>query len=141
MSPVIIDYLTLMAGDRGEGMYEKGKGISEDVRALSYKYNSSMFSAIQANREGTESKMPHLHHMSESMGVAHTADFVAPIWREEEDVETNTIRGAIAKNRMGENFGMCMFETDFAKMKILNKMKYLKGRKKNLKKFKLQLKG
>jgi hypothetical protein len=100
-----------------------------------------MFSAIQANREGTESKMPHLHHMSESMGVAHTADFVAPIWREEEDVETNTIRGAIAKNRMGENFGMCMFETDFAKMKILQQDEVFEGEEEEFEKVQAAIEG
>jgi replicative DNA helicase len=141
MGPVMLDYLTLMAGDRGEGMYEKGKGIAEDVRALSYKFNSSMFSAIQANREGTENKMPHLHHMSESMGVAHTADFVMPIWREEEDIETNTIRGGIAKNRMGENFGMCMFETDFAKMKILQQEEVFEGEEEEFEKVQTAIEG
>jgi len=46
------------------------------------------------------------------MGIAHTADFMASIWREEEDFETNTLRTGIIKNRIGENFGVKMLELD-----------------------------
>src|SRR5690606_11250658 len=55
---------------------------------------------------------PKLDNTSESMGIAHTADFIMSIWVAEEDVETNTIRGGILKNRVGKNFGVQLFELD-----------------------------
>lgn len=106
---VIIDYMTLMRGE-GDNSYEKGKKLAEDLRALTYKYKVSFLTAIQANREGTDNKMPKLNNASESMGIVHTADFVMSIWEEAEDVETQTKRAGIVKSRFGENFGVKLFE-------------------------------
>jgi replicative DNA helicase len=109
---VFLDYITLMRAVGASGMYEAGKRLAEDVRALSYKYEVSFVSVIQANRSGVSGQQPKLDNTSESMGIAHTADFMASIWREEEDFETNTLRTGIIKNRIGENFGVKMLELD-----------------------------
>jgi len=109
---VFLDYITLMRSTNTNGLYEAGKRLAEDVRALSYKYNVSFVSVIQANRSGVSGNQPKLDNTSESMGIAHTSDFMASIWREEEDAETNTIRTGIIKNRIGENFGTKMLELD-----------------------------
>jgi replicative DNA helicase len=109
---VFLDYITLMRATNASGLYEAGKRLAEDVRALSYKYGVSFVTVIQANRSGVTNNQPKLDNTSESMGIAHTADFMASIWREEEDHETSTIRTGIIKNRIGENFGTRMLELD-----------------------------
>jgi replicative DNA helicase len=109
---VYLDYITLMKAVGTNNLYEAGKRLAEDVRALSYKYEVSFVSVLQANRNGVSGQQPKLDNTSESMGIAHTADFMASIWREEEDFETNTLRTGIIKNRIGENFGTQMLELD-----------------------------
>lgn len=116
-----------MSSSRGDGMYERGKHLAEDLRALTYKYETPIITALQSNREGTNDKMPRLNNMSESMGIGHTADFIFAIWREEEDVETDTTRGSVIKNRFGENFGGCLFETEYSKMKIKQQNEIFEG--------------
>ena len=109
---VYLDYITLMKATGTNNLYEAGKRLAEDVRALSYKYEVSFVTVLQANRTGVSGQQPKLDNTSESMGIAHTADFMASIWREEEDFETNTLRTGILKNRVGENFGTQMLELD-----------------------------
>jgi len=109
---VYLDYITLMKAVGVSNLYEAGKRLAEDIRALSYKYEVSFVSVLQANRSGVSGQEPKLDNTSESMGIAHTADFMASIWREEDDFETNTLRTGILKNRVGENFGTQMLELD-----------------------------
>lgn len=109
---VFIDYLTLLRATTGDNSYERGKFLAEDLRALSYKYEVSFVSPIQANREGTDNKMPQLNNASESMAIVQTADFAMSIWEEKEDFETFTKRAGIIKNRFGENHGVKLFEFD-----------------------------
>ena len=115
---VFLDYITLMRAEGVVGMYEGGKKLAEDIRALSYKYGVSFVTVIQANRGGVGGEQPQLDNTSESMGIAHTADFIASIWRTEEDIETNTLRLGILKNRVGENFGVQMLELDTRYLKL-----------------------
>jgi replicative DNA helicase len=107
---VYLDYITLMRVEENNGMYENGKRLAEDLRALTYKHSVSFVTVLQANRAGVAGEMPKLDNTSESMGIAHTADFIGVIWRTDEDVETNTLRMGIVKNRIGENFGTIMLE-------------------------------
>lgn len=115
---VFLDYITLMRVMNSSGLYESGKKLAEDVRALSYKYGVSFVTPLQANRGGVDGGQPKLDNTSESMGIAHTADFIVSIWRTEDDVETNTLRMGVIKNRIGENFGTQLFElnTDYLRL-------------------------
>jgi replicative DNA helicase len=115
---VFLDYITLLKSSVDSGLYEKGKQLSEDLRALSYKHGVSFVTVIQANRSGSKEGQPKLDNTSESMGIAHTADFIASIWREEEDVETNTLRIGVLKNRIGKNYGVQVLEMSDVNLKL-----------------------
>ena len=99
---IIIDYLNLIAApEKGKNSYESVKAITEHVRAMSYTFECPVISATQTNRSGYGEENPGLETMSESMGLAHTADAQFSIWSNPEDKELGQINLGVAKNRFG----------------------------------------
>lgn len=97
---IIIDYLNLFDGP-GSNMYEKIKAIAEQVRALSYVFSVPVISATQQNRTASGKEMAGLNSVSESSGIAMTADVILEIFQNEEDTIGNFYRLGFAKNRYG----------------------------------------
>ena len=96
---LVIDYLGLLKASSGDNSYEHGKVTAEEVRALTYYFNIPVVSAVQTNREGMEN--PTLDTISESLGVAFTADVVWSIYQDEGDLELGIIKVRNIKNRLG----------------------------------------
>lgn len=74
---VVLDYLNLCNNWRlknSENMYINVKHICEDFRACCKRTASSGFTATQLNRSGIGNSRLTMTNLSESMGVAHTAD-------------------------------------------------------------------
>lgn len=109
---IVLDYLNLMEATSGDNSYSEVKGITEQLRALTYVFRCPIFSATQVNREGYDGK-PELENTSESMGLAHTADVILPIWQESGDKELGVLKMGITKNRFGPNFGATTFRIDY----------------------------
>ena len=61
---------------------------------------------------------PGLETISESMGLAATADCIMSIWQEEEDAELGIIRLGIMKNRFGPNFGTIGMRVDYSTLTL-----------------------
>jgi hypothetical protein len=61
-------------------MYKDGLSVSEELRALSYKYKVPFLSAVQSNSEGMANESIDMQHVSESRGIVHTADFLSAIY-------------------------------------------------------------
>ena len=81
---IIIDYINLLKPVTDKStMYENIKSIAEDIRALSYIFTCPIITATQLNRDGLNTANPGMDATSESMGLAHTADFMASIWSTE----------------------------------------------------------
>lgn len=113
-SLIVIDYLTLMKSTKKEnGMYEEGKSISEQVRALSYSFECPILSATQLNRSGAKAENPGMEKTSESIGVSFTVDAQFNIWSSDEDRACGLINMGIIKNRFGENFGTTRLRVDY----------------------------
>ena len=111
---IVLDYLNLLAPvDKGMNSYEGIKQITELVRALSYHFSCPVISATQANRAAYEQNNPGLETISESMGLAHTADAQFSIWTEEEDFELGIIHLGITKNRFGPRQCHTVLEIDY----------------------------
>lgn len=103
---VIVDYLNLvLANHRSESMYKDGLSVSEELRALSYKYKVPVISAVQSNSEGMANESIDMQHVSESRGIVHTADFLSAIYQKEEDRENGILCMRILKNRLGGRVG------------------------------------
>lgn len=111
---IIVDYLNLVLPNHGaDSMYKDGLSVSEELRALSYKFNVPVISAVQANSEGMNSEGLDMQHISESRGIAHTADFIGALFQKQDDRENGIIFMRLVKNRLGGQIGkICRFKMD-----------------------------
>ena len=98
---IVLDYLNLMHSTIGSNSYERIKNVTEQVRAMSYIFNCPIISATQLNRSGFDTENPDLATISESIGLAATADVIVSIYQNVEDRELGIIRLGMMKNRYG----------------------------------------
>ena len=115
---IVLDYINLLHCSIGNNSYERVKHASEQLRALSYTYNCPIVTATQINRSGINIENPGVEHISESIGLAATADCIFSIWQEEGDNELGVIRLGMVKNRYGQNFGSCVLAIDYSTLTL-----------------------
>jgi len=115
---VVLDYINLLHCPIGNNSYERVKHASEQVRALSYTYNCPFITATQVNRSGLNEQNPGVESISESIGLAATADCIMSIWQDEGDVDLGIIRMGMVKNRYGQNFGSCNMAIDYTTLTL-----------------------
>jgi replicative DNA helicase len=120
---LVIDYLGLLKASTGDNSYEQGKSTAEDLRALSYFFNIPIVSAIQTNREGMDN--PSLDTVSESLGVAFTADVVWSIHQEEGDQDLGIIKVGGIKNRVGPKHGATAMRIDYTTLSLSEEKDYI----------------
>lgn len=120
---LVIDYLGLINCVKGDNSYEQGKLVAEELRAMSYFFNMPVVSAIQTNREGMEN--PSLDTVSESLGVAFTADVVWSIHQEEGDQELGIIKVGGIKNRLGPKHGATAMRIDYTTLSLSEEKDYI----------------
>ena len=101
LDAIVLDYLNLMHSPVGNNSYERIKQVTEQVRAMSYLFNCPIISATQLNRAGFDTDNPDLATISESIGLAATADAIISIFQNEEDRGIGIIRLGMMKNRYG----------------------------------------
>jgi replicative DNA helicase len=101
LDAIVLDYLNLMHSPVGNNSYERIKHVTEQVRAMSYLFNCPIISATQLNRAGFDTDNPDLATISESIGLAATADAIISIFQNEEDRGIGVIRLGMMKNRYG----------------------------------------
>ena len=103
---IIVDYLNLVLPNKvSDSMFKDGLSVSEELRALSYKYNAPVISACQCNSEGMNSEEIDMQNISESRGIVHTVDFLAALYQTQEQREHGKIGFKIIKNRLGGMVG------------------------------------
>lgn len=104
---VVVDYLNIVKpkASSSDNMYAGGLGVAEELRALSYKFNVPVVTAVQANSEGMNNEDIGMEHIAESRGIAHTADWISALYQTDEDRENGIIKMRILKNRLGGRVG------------------------------------
>jgi replicative DNA helicase len=110
---IVLDYLNLLKSHEGNNSYEKIKNVTEDIRALSYVFECPIISATQLNRSGYDEENPGLDTISESIGMAATADCIFSIYQDDEDKELGVVKMGMMKNRFGANFGTTAMRVDY----------------------------
>jgi len=126
---LVIDYLGLIKASSGDNSYEQGKNTAEELRALSYFFNVPIVSAIQTNRDGMEK--PGLENVSESLGVAFTADVVWSIHQEQGDQDLGLIRLGCIKNRVGPKHTPETMRIDYSTLSLKVEKEYSKDANNN----------
>jgi replicative DNA helicase len=116
---IVVDYVNLFTIQDGNNSYEKVKKITEQLRALTYVFNCPIISATQLNRSGFSISDPGMNTISESMGLAMTADVILSIWQEVTDRELGVIKMGMMKNRFGPNFGSCVLRIDYSTLTLI----------------------
>ena len=101
LDAIVIDYLNLIHSPIGNNSYERIKNVTEQVRAISYIFECPIISATQLNRSGFDQDNPDLATISESIGLAATADVIMSIFQNDEDRDLGIIRLGMMKNRYG----------------------------------------
>ncbi len=103
---IVIDYLNLvLPNHRTDSMFKDGLAVSEELRALSYKFNCPVISAVQCNTEGMASAEIDMQNVSESRGIVHTVDALFALYQLDEDRENGIINLKVVKNRLGGMIG------------------------------------
>jgi replicative DNA helicase len=115
---LVVDYVNLLTTNTGVNSYERIKHVTERLRSLSYIFSCPVITATQLNRSGYSESNPGLETVSESYGLAATADCMFSIWQEEEDAELGIIKLGLMKNRFGQNFGHCGMRIDYSTLTL-----------------------
>ncbi len=119
---VMIDYLGLMASSRttlqkSGGTYMYIKTIAEECHGFSKKYDIPVVSAAQLNRSAFGNSEVGMESISESIGLAATADTMLAMIATEQMRELNQVQIKFLKNRNTGMLGSIMLESDYPKMR------------------------
>jgi hypothetical protein len=111
LSILYVDYINLMKSSNKnvQDLYGTVKKIAEELRALSFAFEIPIVSVSQLNREGSNIinlREIDFTHISESMGLPATADFMAIFGSDDETiVYKSELAYKIVKNRLGGRVG------------------------------------
>lgn len=115
---IVLDYINLIKASQGNNSYERIKDVAEQIRALSYIFNCPVITATQLNRSGYDVNNPGLETISESIGLAATADVIISVFQDDEDRELGVLKFGFMKNRFGANFGTTAMKIDYSTLTI-----------------------
>lgn len=123
---VYLDYLTLLNpsySGKNIGMYEKGDAVSNEVRALSYKFRCPFISAVQSGRASFKAESIGMENTSESIAIPANVDFMASLYKPNMPDVGDTMSGQlnceILKNRLGGRCGETIqFQIDYTNLTI-----------------------
>lgn len=115
---IVLDYLNLLHSPLGNNSYERVLYSAQQIRAISYELNCPIVTATQLNRSGFNIDNPGLETISESIGLATTADAIMAIWQKEEDKDLGIVNLGMTKNRFGPNFGSIALKVDYHTLTI-----------------------
>ena len=111
---VIVDYLNLLTPSfcsKNEQQWIKVAIVSEQLRAISKKYEIPIFTATQSSRSSLMDQETKLADMSQSLGLAVAADLILGLYCFTE--EANVVHMNCIKNRFGsKNYVSRMYRID-----------------------------
>jgi len=123
---IFIDYLNICASARfktlagSSGTYSYVKSIAEELRGLAIELNCPIWTSVQANRSGVNNSDMDMTNVSESMGVAATADCLFALISTDELAQRGQLMIKQLKNRYADPsyYSKFFIGVDRAKMKL-----------------------
>ena len=116
---IIIDYLGIMASSRislgKAGSYLFYKSIAEELHGFSKKWDKVVISAVQFNRSAINATDIDEAAISDSIGIAQTADTMIAILNNEKLREENKVIYKFLKNRQTGYLYKLMLNVDYSK--------------------------
>lgn len=120
---VVIDYLKLLnaAGKvYGDSMYSKLTTVCEEVRRLAMEEGVCVLSASQTNRESYTAHAPGMENLSDSIGIAQTADCIVTISMDASLNKEDMVLLSIVKSRFSKRGTSLTVKYDFDYMKLVD---------------------
>ena len=120
---IMVDYLNLVTSyniGKSIDSYASVKAASEELRSLALEGGYIICSPTQTNREGQDSEEFTMKEISESIGLAFTADMIFGMTQTEEMAKQSLMRIKQLKNRWGDLFNPNSFlvSTNKGKMQL-----------------------
>ena len=116
---VIIDYLGIMSSSRVSigkaGSYLFFKSIAEELHGFAKKHNKVVISAVQFNRSAINATDIDESAISDSIGIAQTADTMIAILNNENLREENKVIYKLLKNRQTGFLQKLLLNVDYSK--------------------------
>jgi replicative DNA helicase len=117
---IVLDYLNLLLSSKYKGSSDNSyglvKAIAAEIRGMAMELDLMVLSATQTNRSGQNASDFDLNEVSESHGLAQTADFMMGIISTEDLEKMNQLRVKILKSRYGEKHRSFIVGIDRSKM-------------------------
>lgn len=120
---VIIDYLKLLNASGkiyGDNLYSKLTTVCEEVRRLAMEEGVSVLSASQTNRESYGSHAPGMENLSDSIGIAQTADVIITIGRDASLDKEDMVLLSVAKSRFSKRGTQFIVKADYDYMRLID---------------------
>lgn len=120
---ICVDYIGLMVPNGkafSDNSYGKMKTITEELRAVGVINGIPIFSAVQVNREGYNTTHVGIEKTSDSMGIAHGADVMIMVSRDENSDTENKMYWHVAKSRWSRNGQSFVMSVDYDHMRIVD---------------------
>lgn len=124
---IYIDYLNLCISSRikmsaGVNSYSYNKSIAEELRGLGVEYNIPVWTCVQGNRSAVNNSDIDVDNVSDSFGIAMSADFLIAITSNDELREMGQYMFKQLKNRYGDigNNKRFIVGVDYPKMRLYN---------------------
>jgi RecA/RadA recombinase len=117
---ILVDYFGLLRPNnpsKNANSYEKGREISEELRALAQDYNCAVICAAQTNRSSFGNDVGQ-DSISDSIAISQTADIMLTINRNESLDLANQQMLYLAKSRFSRAGAKFLFTVDYDTMRL-----------------------
>jgi archaellum biogenesis ATPase FlaH len=118
---IIVDYLKLVKPNGklySDNMYGKLQTVCEELRALGMENNACILSASQTGRQSFNAEKMGMEDISDSIGIAQTADVMIMLIRSRENQDLMTLQ--VAKSRYSKNDGSTITTINWDEMRLVD---------------------
>jgi replicative DNA helicase len=118
---IVVDYLKLVKPNGklyADNMYGKLQTVCEELRALGMENNCCIMSASQTGRQSFNAENMGMEDVSDSIGIAQTADVMVMLIRSRENQDIMTLQ--VSKSRFSKNEGRTVTTINWDEMRLVD---------------------